>query len=63
MNTKKHLTDERLNEAYEIMAGIVRDLGDEYLPVFKRLHEEIEKRKAAGNLKDIALQVAQKMRC
>ena len=51
-----------LEEAYQIMARIVRDYGDKYLPVFKRLHEEREVRKANQGLKDIALQVARDMR-
>lgn len=59
---QKIVTDEMLEEAYQIMARIVRDYGDKYLPVFKRLHEEREVRKANQGLKDIALQVARDMR-
>lgn len=56
------VTDEMLEKAYSIMAKIIRDHGDKYLPIFKRLHEERELRKAKQDLKNIALQVAQNMR-
>ncbi|HTN46365.1 MAG TPA: hypothetical protein VL098_08470 [Flavipsychrobacter sp.] len=55
------VTDERLEEAYTIMAAIIRDHGDKYLPVFKRLHEERLQRKEKNDLKAIALQVAEKI--
>jgi hypothetical protein len=47
-----------LDDAYAVMAGIIRDCGDKYLPIFKRLHEEKGLRMAARDLKNIALQVA-----
>jgi len=50
-----------LEQAYTIMAKIVRDHGDVYLPIFKRLHEEREARKARQDLRNIALQVARDM--
>lgn len=54
------VTDDMLDTAYSIMAAIIRDHGEKYLPIFKRLHEERLQRKARNNLKEIALQVAQK---
>jgi hypothetical protein len=62
MGKKNVVTDEKLEEAYQVIARIVRDYGEKYLPIFKRLHEEREIRKASQDLKDIALQVAQNMR-
>lgn len=50
-----------LEKAYIIMAGIIKDHGEKYLPVFSRLHEEREAIKASRDLADIALQVAQTM--
>lgn len=55
---EKTVTDEQVDKAYSIMARIVRDYGDAYLPVFKRLHEEKEARKANFDLRNIALDVA-----
>lgn len=56
---EKTVTDEQVDKAYGIMARIVRDYGDAYLPIFKRLHEEREARKAKGDLRNIALQIAE----
>lgn len=61
MGTSILVTDEDLEAAYKIMAMIVRNYGDKYLPVFKRIHEEREFRKAQQSLKNIALQIAQDM--
>lgn len=51
-------TDENIEAAYIIMGRIIRDYGDKYMPIFKRLHEERELRKANRDLRSIALQVA-----
>lgn len=59
MTAKNTVSDDALDEAYTIMARIIRDHGDKYLPVFKRLYEEKERRKANRNLIDKALQAAQ----
>lgn len=59
MAKEKILTDEMMEEAYAIMAKVVRDHGDKYLPLFQRLHDERAARKAKQDLKNIALQVAQ----
>ena len=32
------VTDAMLDDAYSIMAAIIRDNGEKYLPIFKRLH-------------------------
>lgn len=59
MAEENKVTDQEIEKAYRIVAGIVRDFGDQYLPIFQRLHEEREARKAKCDLKNIALQVAQ----
>lgn len=59
MQKEKEVTDDQVNKACGIMARIVRDYGDAYLPIFKRLYDEIEMRKAKADLKNIALQFAQ----
>lgn len=60
MAKENTVTDAKLDEAYSIMAAIIRDHGEKYLPIFKRLHEERLQRKASSDLKNIALQIAQK---
>lgn len=55
------VTDENIDQAYIIMARIIHAYGDKYLPIFKRIHEERELRKANQDLRNIALQVAEKM--
>src|SRR5690606_19839414 len=59
MQKQKAVTDDQVEKAYSIIARIVRDYGDAYLPMFTRLHEEREARNAKSALKHIALQVAQ----
>lgn len=58
MPKQEPVSDPMLDDAYAVMAGIIRDCGDKYLPIFKRLHEEKGLRMAARDLKNIALQVA-----
>lgn len=58
MMQQRTVSDEDVEKAYKIMAAIVRDHGEKYLPVFKRLHEEYEDSKAKQNLKNIALKIA-----
>ena len=60
--SKEIVTDEELEKPYKIIAKIVRDYGDKYLPIFQRIHDEVERRKANQGLKDIALQIAQNER-
>lgn len=52
------VTDENIEQAYIIMANIVRNYGDKYLNIFKRIHDEREARKANQELRNIALQVS-----
>lgn len=59
MQKEKAVTDEQIDKACGIIARIVRDYGDAYLLIFKRLHEEKEARKAKSDLRNIALQMAQ----
>jgi len=39
-----------LKEAYQTAAKVVADHGDVYLPIFERLHNEIEQRKARDTM-------------
>jgi hypothetical protein len=55
---EKDITDEMLLESYTIMAHIVNPHGDSYLPIFERLHTEIEKRKTKKELLDTAMQLS-----
>jgi hypothetical protein len=58
MKKPPKLSDELVEEAYITMAQIIRDHGDKFLPVFQRIHEIREQRKAKRDLKNIALQIA-----
>lgn len=59
MTTKiEGITEEQLREAYKIAADIVARYGDAYLPVFERLHKEVQKLNVASDLKSIALNIA-----
>ena len=57
MQAHTTVTNEMLDAAYIIIARIITEHGDKYLPIFKRLHEEKQQRKADADLKAIALQV------
>lgn len=59
MTITRNVTDEKLQSAYLIIAGIVKQHGEKYLPIFKRMHEEIEVRKAQKNLLEIASRLAE----
>lgn len=52
--TEIDISDERLSAAYETLASIISVHGDIYLPLFKRLHEEIELRKKNDKYKLLA---------
>jgi hypothetical protein len=52
------ITEKQLLEAYRIAAEIVSRYGDAYLPVFERLHMEVQKLNATSDLKSIALIMA-----
>lgn len=58
MKQTKRLTDENLQAAYKIIAGIVKQHGESYLPVFKRVHEEVKLREEQNDLLSIAEQIA-----
>ncbi len=51
-----------LREAYRTAAGLVADLGDDYLPVFQRLEQELQERQQKEAVKARALEVARKER-
>ena len=44
--------------AYKTAAQLVARYGDGFLPIFERLHQELEQAKAQDQLKRIALEVA-----
>ncbi len=59
MTQLKRLTDEDLQTAYLLIAGIVKKHGDAYLPIFKRVHEEVELRKKQNDLLQLAMKIAE----
>ncbi len=50
--------DNDIEMAYAVMAAVVRDHGETYLPIFERLHKELEARKSNRALLAIALKTA-----
>ncbi len=57
--TKEEITLELLEECYYSIARIIEKYGDVYLPLFIRLHNEIEKMKDDNKMKKLALEIAQ----
>lgn len=60
MRKSNVITEESIEKAYSVMAKIVVNYGDKYLPVFERMHEIKEAYQSKQNLKNLALQVVQK---
>lgn len=56
---KKVLLEKNIEKSYVIIARIIRDYGDDYLPIFERIHEIREGYKSNQNLKNMALQIAE----
>lgn len=54
----RDVSDEMLEESYLTMAQIVKLYGERYLPIFERLHEEIQSRENKKALLDAALKAA-----
>ena len=51
----KDVTDKMLQESYIVMAEIVKCYGEHYLPIFERLHEEIDNRRKTRKLSIICI--------
>jgi len=49
---------EMLEEAHKIMAKVVKKYGNRHLPLFIKIHNEIEDRKKELSYQGIALQIA-----
>ncbi len=47
-----------IEQSYKIVARIIATYGDKYLPIFERLHREIDKKKSIKHLLDIALNIS-----
>lgn len=54
----KIINEQNIEKSYVIIARIIRDYGDDYLPIFERIHEIREGYKSNQNLKNMALQIA-----
>lgn len=55
---KHDVTDELLEECYVLVAKIVDCYGDAYLPIFERLHYELEQRRKQKDLINIAKRIS-----
>ena len=49
-----------IQESYELMANIVIEHGDEYLPIFERLHDELKNHMAKRKLLSKAFEISNK---
>lgn len=52
------MKEDDLDRCYKIMAKVVKKHGDDFLPIFERLHKEIQAREERNKLRNIALKVA-----
>ena len=52
------ITDERLLAAYRVMADIVSIHGESYLPIFERLHYEVEQLERRTGLLELARSIS-----
>lgn len=51
------VSDERLQAAYEALASIVAAQGEQYIPLFKRLHAELSERQENKEYASIAKEI------
>lgn len=54
--------EDKLEQAYHIAAEIVQKFGDTYLPLFERLHKEMQERQGKQDLKNIAIALANRLK-
>jgi len=52
------ITDDLIEECYQIAAQVVKKYGEVYLPIFERMHSEREKRIKNRSLLEMAMEVA-----
>lgn len=58
MKQEGKVTDEQLESAYQVIAGIVTVHGEKYLPIFERVYNEVKKRNVQKKLMALAAEVA-----
>jgi hypothetical protein len=52
------ISKDQLMNCYRLAAQVASIYGDAYLPVFQRLHDEVEKTKRNADIKSIAMLIA-----
>ncbi len=57
---KEEITYEMIEECYVFMAHIVRKYGEQYLPIFERLHFELEAQKRRQEMLNKAIAVSRR---
>ena len=57
------ITLDDINDAYEIIARIITVYGTQYLPIFKRLHDEVSKLRSEQELLNTAKKITEKKLC
>ena len=55
---EQDISDELVEECYRIIAGVIATHGENYLPIFERLHVELSERDKRRKLLDEAFKVA-----
>lgn len=55
---KIKISNENIEQAYTASAILVEKFGEVYLPIFERMHEEIEKHNLLRSKKILALEIA-----
>jgi hypothetical protein len=58
-NSDKPVTLKQLKSCYSYLALLIKSGNNEVLPLFERLHREIESRKRDHHIKQIAMNVAE----
>ena len=56
--TKQPITDEEIEWSYKKAARLVQNYGEQFLPIFERFQEEMEKASLKRRLKKLAEKVA-----
>ena len=59
-HSSTEITQQRLQESYQIAASAVKEHGDIYLKIFERLHNEIDNFEAKKSLLNTAFKIANK---
>jgi len=61
LNSQKHeITYKQIQECHKVAAQIVKEYGEDYLPIFERLHQEVKNHERKSRLLNTAFEIAKK---